>query len=480
MTASATRTQAIDRAAELFDDGTLFATLARRVAVPTESQNPDRAEALTAYLTDEIVPAFEAMGFRCRLVDHPDALAPFLLADRFEGDSRPTVLGYGHGDVVRGQDDRWTNGLDPWRLTAHGDRWYGRGVADNKGQHTINMTAMQAVIETRGELGFNAKYLIEMGEETGSPGFHAFCRDHAGDLAADILVASDGPRLRAEQPTIFLGTRGALNFDLVVDARAGGHHSGNWGGLISNPALQLAHALSSIASKRGEIHLPEWVPTEIPASVRRALEGLTVDGGEHGPVVDPDWGQPGLTPAERVYAWSSFEILAFEAGTPAKPVNAIPPRARAHCQLRFVVGPDPDDILPALRRHLDRNGFGFVAIETGADGGMNSRLNNAVKFRATRTDPDDPWVRRAVESIEATTRKSVAVLPNLGGSLPNDAFADILGLRTIWVPHSYPGCSQHAPGEHGLSSVFREALLAMTGLYWDLASPATRSARRSA
>ncbi len=467
MTGSVTRSQAIDRAAELFDDGTLFATLARRVAIPTESQNPDRADALAAYLADEILPAFEAMGFDCRLVDHPDALAPFLLAERLEGDDLPTVLGYGHGDVVDGHDDRWTGGLDPWRLTTRGDRWYGRGVADNKGQHTINMTAMRAVIETRGELGFNAKYLIEMGEETGSPGFHAFCRDHAHDLAADILLASDGPRLRAEQPTVFLGARGAVNFDLVIDARGGGHHSGNWGGLISNPALQLAHALSSIASERGEIHIPEWVPAEIPASVRRALEGLTVDGGEHGPVVDPDWGQPGLTPAERVFAWCSFEILAFEAGTPSQPVNAIPPRARAHCQLRFVVGIDPDDILPALRRHLDRNGFGFVAI--GTNGTSAGRSNSAVKFRATRTDPADPWVQRTVKSIEATTGNSVAVLPNLGGSLPNDAFADLLGLKTIWVPHSYPGCNQHAPDEHGLSPVFREALLAMTGLYWDLA-----------
>ena len=444
-----TRAEAISRAASTFDDGSLFATLARRVAVPTESQNPDRASDLTRYLTDEVAPAFAAMGFDCRLVEHPDALAPFLLAERIERDDRPTVLGYGHGDVVRGQDDRWIDGLDPWRLTERDGRWYGRGVADNKGQHTINMAALRTVIEQRGELGFNAKYLIEMGEETGSPGFHAFCRDNAEDLAADILVASDGPRLRADQPTVFLGARGAINFDLVIDARDGGHHSGNWGGLISNPALQLAHALSSIASERGEIHLAEWVPDAIPDPVRRALAGLTVDGGEHGPVVEPDWGQPGLTPAERVFGWCSFEILAFEAGSPAKPVNAIPPRARAHCQLRFVVGPDPDDFLPALRRHLDRHGFGFVGIETGGES------TGEIKFRATRTDPDDPWVRQAVDSIEQTTEKPVALLPNLGGSLPNDAFTDILGLKTIWVPHSYPGCSQHAPNEHVPAEVLR-------------------------
>jgi hypothetical protein len=71
-------------------------------------------------------------------------------------------------------------------------------------------------------------------------------------------------------------------------------------------------------------------------------------------------------------------------------------------------------------------------------------------------------------SIEATTGKKPAVLPNLAGSLPNETFADILGLPTVWVPHSYPGCSQHAPDEHALLSVSKEALGLMTGLFWDI------------
>ena len=60
-------------------------------------------------------------------------------------------------------------------------------------------------------------------------------------------------------------------------------------------------------------------------------------------------------------------------------------------------------------------------------------------------------------------------MPNIGGSLPNECFADTLGLPTIWVPHSYAGCSQHAPDEHVLAPILREGLQMMTGLYWDLA-----------
>ena len=78
-----------------------------------------------------------------------------------------------------------------------------------------------------------------------------------------------------------------------------------------------------------------------------------------------------------------------------------------------------------------------------------------------------------IEAIASASGKKVAVLPNLGGSLPNDAFADILGLPTIWVPHSYAGCSQHAPNEHVLAPVCREALEIMTALWWELGEPGT-------
>jgi len=74
--------------------------------------------------------------------------------------------------------------------------------------------------------------------------------------------------------------------------------------------------------------------------VRAALADLVIEGGADGPGIDADWGEPGLTPAERVYGWCSFEVLAFVTGNPDKPVNAIPPRASAHCQLRYVVGVD--------------------------------------------------------------------------------------------------------------------------------------------
>jgi acetylornithine deacetylase/succinyl-diaminopimelate desuccinylase-like protein len=458
-----TRTAAITRAEKQFDSGEFRATLARRIAIPTESQNPERGPALAKYLHEELQPAFETMGFECRTLTHPKAKAPFLFSQRIENPQLPTVFGYGHGDVIRGLEPEWKEGLSPWTLTERDGRWYGRGIADNKGQHSVNMQALANVLAERGRLGFNAKFLIEMGEETGSPGLRDVCEANKSLFKADLLIASDGPRLRADRPTVFLGSRGSMNFDLTIDARAGGHHSGNWGGLISNPGIQLAHAIASIASPTGQIRVPEWVPAELPASVRRALADCEVDGGADGPKVEPWWGEPGLSPAERVFGWCSFEVLAFKCGNPDTPVNAIPPRAWARCQLRFVVGIDAKNILPALRRHLNRQGFPMVKIEATRE----------EMFHATRIDPEDPWVQWAVASIAKTSGKKPALLPNLGGSLPNDIFTDVLGLRTVWVPHSYPGCSQHAPNEHLPPEVLREALSVMTGLYWDLGAGET-------
>jgi acetylornithine deacetylase/succinyl-diaminopimelate desuccinylase-like protein len=453
------RDRAIAAATAYYDRGGFQAELARHVAIRTESQRDDRGAEFARYVA-AMRALLEPMGFSCEVLANPaPGAAPFVYAERLEDPRLPTVLSYGHGDVVHGQDEQWSSARSPWELAVEGERWYGRGTADNKGQHLINLRALGALLESRGRLGFDAKVLIELGEEVGSPGLRELCASHRARFAADVLVASDGPRFKAAQPTLFLGARGALNFDLVVELRERGHHSGNWGGLLANPGAVLAHALASIVSAQGQVLVRALVPEALPDPVRAALAGLEIERDEGDPEIDPDWGEPGLAPVERLYGWNTFEVLALVAGNPERPVNAIPPRASAHCQIRFVAGRDPATFLPALRAHLDARGFGAVRIERSATG----------FFPATRLDPASAWPRWAAASIARTTGKRCAVLPNFGGSLPNDVFAEVLGLPTLWVPHSYPGCGQHAPDEHLLGPLAREGLALMTGLFWDLA-----------
>ncbi len=476
---TATRDAALAAAAAHYDSGAFVRGLARRVAVRSESQVPGSEPALRAYLQEHIGPALTPLGFDCQIFENPERTpvataaevpspGPLLTACRHESDDLPTVLMYGHGDVVRGQDLSWRKGQGPWVLAADGERLYGRGTADNKGQHSINIDALASVLKVRGgRLGFNLKWLFETGEETGSPGLAAFCRSHKTALAADALIASDGPRVARDRPTVFLGSRGVANFQLSLKLREGAHHSGNWGGLLRNPGTVLAHAIACLVDARGCLRVAALRPPPIPNNVRAALQGLQFGGDVGDPAIDTDWGEPGLSPAERVIAWNTLEVLAYTTGNPQHPVNAIPPSAKAHMHMRFVVGTDTPGLRQHVLAHLAQHGFADVEV------------SEPEVMAATRLDPDNAWVQFALQSIERSAGVRPVLLPNLGGSLPNDVFADILGLPTVWVPHSYAACNQHAPDEHLLAPVARQALQIMAGLYWDLGEQGHTLPRRA-
>lgn len=448
------------RAEHYVDSGGFSRELARMVGYPTESATPDGRVAVKAYLDTVLTPALTELG--CTVTEHanPDPSGgPFLVGTRVESPDLPTVLCYGHADVVEGLEQQWSDGRSPWRLTVEGERWYGRGTADNKGQHLVNLTALRLLLAEHGELGFNLTILFETGEEIGSPGLAEFAADHRDLLAADLLLASDGPRLDAATPTLFLGSRGGLGIELDVDLRSGSYHSGNWGGLLRNPATTLAGAVSSLVDGHGRVRVPGLLPPELPAEIREALADVRVAAGPGDPVPDDDWGEPGLTQAERLYGWNTLEVLALGSADVDRPVNAIPGRARAVLQLRYVAGTDVDAAERLITEHLAEHGYPMVGV----------RLTG--RFAASRTDVDGPWPRWARTLLEEATGGNVAVLPNIGGSLPNFVFTDVLGMPALWLPHSYPGCLQHAPDEHLLAPIAREGIVLAATLFDAIGDP---------
>ncbi|MFM2481076.1 M20 family metallopeptidase [Celerinatantimonas sp. YJH-8] len=457
------REKAIEAASDYFNQGEFLKDLQSRIEIDSVSQDNHHFDKLNDYLTQQMVPLLESMGFTWEIYENPVAQEagawPFLIAERIESEDLLTVLSYGHGDVVNGYDDQWKDGLSPWSIKVEGNHWYGRGTADNKGQHSINLAALQQVLKIRGSLGFNVKLILEMGEEAGSPGLAEFCQLHQAQLKADLFIGSDGPRVGAEYPTVFLGSRGSLNFDLRVNLRPGSYHSGNWGGLLANAGTRLIHAWASLVDAKGKILVPGLLPHELPAAVRAAIRGIPVGTGPSDPEIDASWGEPGLTPSERVFGWNTLELLACQTGNPQAPANAIPGSASLHGQIRYVVGSDSEHFIEIIRDHLDRNGFDDVDVFACG----------VTKMEATRLDPTDPWVSWALDSIRRTTDVEPTLLPNLGGSIPNNVFSQILGLPTLWIPHSYPACLQHGPNEHLLASVALQGLKMMAGIFWDLA-----------
>ena len=182
-----------------FDDGRFLADLGRRVAIPTESQNPERGGELRDYLEEEMSREPRAHGVRVRGPAQPVAEARPVPRSRkrIEDPALPTVLTYGHGDVIRGQEAQWREGL----CAVEGD---GRGRPHLRPRHRRQQGAAHdqprraraRCCAARGKLGFNLKVLIETGEEVGSPGLKAFCAQQSEKLRADVLIASDGPRLQ--------------------------------------------------------------------------------------------------------------------------------------------------------------------------------------------------------------------------------------------------------------------------------------------
>ena len=447
--------KAVQHATQYFDKGYFKKDLAELISVKTESQNNECN--LENYYDQNIIPMLVKMGFKCKVMENPLSKANIILfAERIENADFSTILTYGHGDVVLGQDSCWDNGLSPYKLIEKDNRYYGRGTADNKGQHLINIKALYSLLSVQKKLGFNFKILFEMGEEIGSPGLKAFCQENKELLKADVFIASDGPRISQKIPTIFTGSRGGINFDLSVNLRDNAHHSGNFGGILKDPSIILSHAIASITDARGQINIPEWLPTSLTPDIKEILAKLPlVDAGFD---LDPDWGQKELTMTERVFGWNSFSVLAMLSGEPEAPLNAISGHARSTCQLRFVVGTDVNKIIPALRNHL--NSFGFEDV--------NIHESEMTPFPATRLEMNNSWLSLITKSLENSMGSKIDLLPNLGGSLPNDSFSEILELPTIWIPHSYAGCAQHSPNEHLSVPLARQALVCMTALFADL------------
>ncbi|RTE91292.1 M20/M25/M40 family metallo-hydrolase [Bradyrhizobium sp. LVM 105] len=464
------REAAITEAKASYDAGHFLRRLERLVAVPTESHPPEHREDLVRYCNEVLGPLVKELGFSVSTLENPEwQHGPVMLATRLEDASLPTILIYGHGDVVRAMPEKWRADLDPWTVKVEGDKIYGRGVVDNKGQHLLAIEALRAVLSVRGRLGFNAKIFVETGEEAGSPGLRAILQKNRHACAADVFIALDGLRQSISIPEVTLGTRGGVAMDLVVNLRKGGFHSGHWGGLLTDPAVVLSHAIASIISRDGRILVDGWTPAAIPEDVRGACARIVVDELPNGPSPDPEWGEPGLTRAERIFMWTSAVVLASVSGQPDAPVNAVSGSARARIQVRHTVDVPSDGLLSSLRKHLDKEGFTNVQVLP---------VQERDAFPASRTPSDDPWVRLVVKSISDTSGCPPNVVPNIGASGPSELFRQELGTPVLWLPFSYGGCNQHGPDEHGLASLFRDGLGLMAGVWWDIGEADRATLRR--
>lgn len=114
---------------------------------------------------------------------------PVVYAEKRVSETAPTVLVYGHYDVMP-VDPREEWNTEPFEPVIRDGRIWGRGADDDKGQLFMHAKAFEAMCAT-GTLPCNVKFMLEGEEEIGSASLYAFCEEHRELLKSDIILVSD-------------------------------------------------------------------------------------------------------------------------------------------------------------------------------------------------------------------------------------------------------------------------------------------------
>jgi acetylornithine deacetylase/succinyl-diaminopimelate desuccinylase-like protein len=371
-----------------------------------------------------------------------------------------TVLVYGHYDVQPPEPlEAWET--PPFEPALRNGRIYARGAGDNKGQMFAHLKAIEAVLRVRGRLPVNLKLCYEGEEEIGSRTLPAFVERNRALLAADLVYASDGP-MHPSGPLVFFGCRGVLTLELTARGARRDLHSGNYGGIAPAPARRLVQALASLWDRRGRVAVKGFYDRVRPPSPadRRVLRATPVDlrALRKDLGVPPVTGQSASGYYRRLLLEPNLNLAGLTSGYQGPGSKTIIPSvARAKLDVRLVMDQTPDEIEAKIRRHLTRAGFADVEL----------RRHGAMA--PSRTPVDHPFGRAVIRAVTQAWGRRPVVLPNLGGSIPDWLFTQVLGVPSVWVPYAPHDEANHAPNESTTIEGFVNGIRSTAAALFELA-----------
>jgi acetylornithine deacetylase/succinyl-diaminopimelate desuccinylase-like protein len=418
----------------------LVATLLESVRIPSVSLTGQGIAEAVAFLRAKLL----AWGFEVEV--HETESQPIVYAEIGPKDAAFTWLTYGHYDVYPADASEKGWRTNPFEPVVEGDRIWGRGAGDNKGQHLALLGAIALYRELHGELPIRIKVILEGDEETGSKPLPEFVARNKDRLAADLVVYSDGPMYPNDQPALLMGVRGNLGIEFHATGAKRNLHSGAYGGVAPNPTLDLIHLLAEMVDRDGKLLVPgagyadvTITPSEA-AAVRRIpldLAGVEASIGVMPTVTDA------ATFHERLMLRPAFNVSGFTAGyTGGGQKTIIFKEALAKADLRLVGGQDPAAVIAAIRQFASDRGYASIEIR---------ELKSTPPSRTSLDDPFVPMVRKAV--AEGFGREPL-VVPSLGGTTPDFVFTKLLGLPSIVVPLAPYDENNHAPNESTKVSLY--------------------------
>jgi acetylornithine deacetylase/succinyl-diaminopimelate desuccinylase-like protein len=364
---------------------------------------------------------------------------PVVLGEVVAEPSAPTVLFYGHYDVQPPEPiEAWVS--PAFEPEVRDGRIFGRGVADNKGQHLAHILAIKAYNETAGATPINIKLILEGEEESGSPHLDDFVRAHRDLLACDLVVTSDGGTDPSGRPVVSFGVRGMLALEFEARGAAVDLHSGRFGNIAPDPAMELVDLLASMRGPNGRITIDGFyddvrAPTpgelELASSVPYDPEEFARELGLPEPYVTDT-----LEYARGVMFEPTMTINGMVSGhTGEGGKSIIASSALVRLEFRLVVDQDPAVIFEAVKAHV-------------AEHAPHVDVRHGGAMTPSRSSAEMPVAGLIIDAVREASGQEPVITPSAGGSLPDYVWTKTLGVPSVLVPYANHDEANHSPNEN--------------------------------
>ena len=424
------------------------AELTEVLRIPSMSADPAHAEDMRAtaeWLGESLRAAGAANVAIMPTAGHPVVYGDWLGA----GEDAPTVLVYGHYDVVPASiEDGWDT--EPFEPVIKDGKIFARGATDDKGQLYIHIKALESYLQSGDGPPVNLKFLLEGEEEVSSPNLRPFIEEHRDLLAADVCVISDSSMPTIEQPMITHSLRGMTYIEIHVTGPHDDLHSGFYGSAVHNPALALVEILSQLHNPDHSIAVPGFYDDVVPLTDIERAEIAKTDMSEEQLLsatgAPAPWGEAAFTIRERVSARPTLEINGLLSGwTGPGPKTIIPAKAMAKVSCRLVGNQDPHKIYENLRDYITAIAPPTVTVE----------VNLLTTGEPALIDFTIPEMQAAARAYERAWGYK-PVFTRGGGSIP--IVADIVGL--LQAPVVMMGYGLDTDGLHGTNEHYSMEMFA--------------------
>lgn len=388
-----------------------------------------------------LVQHLQGMGMKAELV--PTVGKPLVYAEYQGLPDRPTILYYGHYDVQPvDPEELWES--KPFVPEVRGERLYARGAQDNKGQTMYVLKALETLLK-QNALQCSVRMFLEGEEESGSVGIAAAVKSlhKDGRLRGDVLMVCDTGSVAAGVSTITMGLRGIVYLEATMEGILHDLHSGSHGGMVKNPATELARLVATLHHADGSIAVKDFYEGvgEIAPQDRTLANAAPFSAQEYEEQIGlpPSGGELAFTPVERRGFRPTIEVNGFHSGYGGPGGKTIiPSRAFVKLSARLVGKQDPQKSLDRIVAHL----------QTHAPQDMKlSITDKGVGGPALLLSSQSPWIQEADRVLKQLSQQPT-VYSWEGGSIPVvSSLAQVSGAEPLLVGFGLDEDRIHAPNE---------------------------------